>query len=120
MQDPGAWVCPSAGDGFPLSRSYVSGCFCDIGFARHRVWRGGSMKTSVQIAATAILIGVAVLLSGNGHAQQTSDVTGPISKAVADGYAFSGGTSLGPEQGKSIVAPNKVSYEVKFRVGYAY
>ena len=78
------------------------------------------MKTSIQIAAIATVVGVAALLSANGHAQQTSDVAGPISKAVADGYAFSGGTSLGPEQGKSIVAPNKVSYEVKYRVGYAY
>jgi hypothetical protein len=78
------------------------------------------MKASVQIAAMVSLIGVAVLPSGNAQAQQTSDVTGPIAKVVADGYAFSGGTSLGPEQGKSIIAPNKISYEVKYRVGYAY
>ena len=78
------------------------------------------MKTSIQIVAAAALMGAAVLLSDNGHAQQSSDVVGPIAKAVADGYAFSGGTALGPEQGKSIVAPNKVSYEVKYRLGFAY
>ena len=78
------------------------------------------MKTSIQIAATAMLISAVGLASGNGHAQQTSDIVGPISKIVADGYAFSGGTSLGPELGKSIVAPNKTSYEVKYRLGFAY
>ena len=78
------------------------------------------MKTSIQIVASAALVGLVALPSGNGNAQQTSDVAGPISKVVADGYAFSGGTALGPEQGRSIVAPNKVSYEVKYRLGFAY
>ena len=78
------------------------------------------MKTSIQIAAAATLIGMSALLSGAANAQQLSDLVGPISKIVADGYAFSGGTSLGPEQGKSIIAPNKISYEVKYRLGFAY
>ena len=78
------------------------------------------MKTSIQIGAVAALIGVVAFLSGSGNAQQTSDVAGPISKIVTDGYVFSGGTALGPEQGRSIVAPNKVSYEVKYRLGFAY
>jgi hypothetical protein len=78
------------------------------------------MKTSIHNTVSVALVGLTALLSGNGIAQQTSDVAGPISKIVADGYAFSGGTALGPEQGRSIVAPNKISYEVKYRLGFAY
>ena len=78
------------------------------------------MKTSTQILAVAVLVGLGAVVGGNGHAQQSTDVAGPISKVVAEGYAFSGGTPLGPELGKLIVAPNKVSYEVKYRLGFAY
>jgi len=78
------------------------------------------MRTSIQIAAVVTLFGGVAFVNGTGYAQQTSDVAGPISKVVADGYAFSGGTPLGPEQGRSIVGPNKVSYEIKYRLGFAY
>ena len=78
------------------------------------------MRTSIQIVGAVMFLGATVFVSGTGHAQQTSDVAGPISKVVAEGYAFSGGTPLGPEQGRSIVAPNKVSYEIKYRLGFAY
>jgi hypothetical protein len=78
------------------------------------------MNTSIQIVAAVTLAGVAALPCASGNAQQASDVAGPISKIVTDGYVFSGGTPLGPEQGRSVVAPNKVSYEVKYRLGFAY
>jgi hypothetical protein len=78
------------------------------------------MKTSVQVLAVAALASMGTVVSGSGYSQQTSDVAGPISKVVTEGYAFSGGTPLGPELGKLIVAPNKVSYEVKYRLGFAY
>ncbi len=78
------------------------------------------MKASIQIAMSVVLIGLAALQITSSNAQQTSDVAGPISKIVTDGYVFSGGTPLGPEQGRSIVAPNKISYEVKYRLGFAY
>ena len=78
------------------------------------------MSASIRVAATATLVGVAALLSANGHAQQTTEMVGPISKMAVDGYAFSGGTPLSSEQLKVIAAPNKVNYEVKYRFGYAY
>ncbi len=78
------------------------------------------MNTSIQIVAAVTLAGMAVLPCASVNAQQASDVAGPISKIITDGYVFSGGTPLGPEQGRSVVAPNKVSYEVKYRLGFAY
>ena len=78
------------------------------------------MNASIRIASMAAVVGLAALLSANGHAQQTTEMVGSISKMAADGYAFSGGTPLSPEQLKVIAGPNKVNYEVKYRLGYAY
>jgi hypothetical protein len=78
------------------------------------------MKSSIQIATAAVVVGIAALLSGNGHAQQTSEMVGPISKIVADGYAFAGGSVLSAEQQKVITAPNKTNYEVNYQRGFAY
>jgi hypothetical protein len=78
------------------------------------------MSTSIRMAARAAFVGMAAFLSANGNAQQTTEMVGPIAKLVADGYAFSGGTQLSPEQLRVITGPNKVNYEVKYRLGYAY
>ena len=78
------------------------------------------MTTSIRIAVAAALVGMVGLPNSAGNAQQTTEMLGPISKVVADGFAFAGGGPLGPEQQKVIAAPNKVNYEVKYRLGHAY
>jgi hypothetical protein len=42
-------------------------------------------RISIQIVTAVMLPGAAAFVDGTGHAQQTSDVAGPISKVVADG-----------------------------------